>query len=254
MHGVFSLLLASLSLMCAFTVPSKFSLRHLGKSPLSSLRMNDAYSYASQQFEMFKKNNEGHWKGLQTGYDPQDDEVEDYMYTEVTFTDDEETGELRQKNGYVVGEIRTDCEVLFDSERLKEKEVGTFGAGKMRNIRTLQNVDLRGPAPTPRGLSLEASLRHGDGKLRVLFAYTPLDFEDFLGLGQIPVAMGLTDVIVVRERLNNRPLKLEEKEGGWDVMWRASKDQDFAQFERIGNLKNVNRYVHRNEAVQVSGR
>mgnify|MGYP006077727825 CR=1 FL=1 len=199
-----NLFLFSLTLVSAHTFHAKRGCQRLTPTRNLALGASDGArdSFSEQQFDMFKKNNVGHWKGLQTGYDPQDDEVEDYMYTEVTYTNDDETGELKQKNGYVVGEIRADCEVCFDSERLKEKEVGSFGPekNKMRGIRTVHNVDLRGPAPTPRGLSLEASIRHGDGKLRVLFAYTPLDFADFLGLGQVPVAMGLTDVIVIRVR------------------------------------------------------
>lgn len=36
------------------------------------------------QFEIFRRNSEGNWKGIQTGYDPLDEALEDYLYTEVT--------------------------------------------------------------------------------------------------------------------------------------------------------------------------
>ena len=73
----------------------------------------------------------GYWKGLQAGYDPQDDEVEDYMYTEVTVEGTENGTELKQMNSFVVGEIRADCEVCFDSERVKTKEAGRFAVGSL---------------------------------------------------------------------------------------------------------------------------
>ena len=50
----------------------------------------------AEQWTLFKENTVGYWKGLQAGYDPQDDEVEDYMYTEVTVEGEDE---LTQRKG-----------------------------------------------------------------------------------------------------------------------------------------------------------
>ena len=174
----------------------------------------------AEQWTLFKENTVGYWKGLQAGYDPQDDEVEDYMYTEVTVEGEDE---LTQRNGFVVGEIRADCEVCFDSERLRTKDAGVFRLGGMGNRKCCANVDVRGPAPTMRGMSVETGFRHGDGRVRVLLSYSPIDFDE----NQIPLAMGLMDVVITRERLNKRPLKLDEEEGGWDVMWRETTEEDF---------------------------
>ena len=175
-----------------------------------------------EQFELLSRASLGEWKGIQTGYDPQDDLVADFMYTEVVYTQEGE--ELVHVNGVVMGEIRADCEVCYDSERLRQKEVGRYQAGKLPNIRAVHNTVLRGPAPTRRGMSAELHLFHpeatpgaADQRIRVLLAYQPIDFQDIAGVGSVPSAMGLSDVIIVRERRGTRPLKLDDKP---DEMWR----------------------------------
>ena len=135
------------------------------------------------------------------------------MYTEqnlVYGSDDS----IKHINAIVAGEIRADCEVCFDSERLKSKEVATYTLGKLRS-RVCSNVDLRGPAPTARGLSMEVCIRHDDGRIRVLLAHAPIDFQQLDG-DKCQYAMVLKDIVVVRERLNKRPLKLDENP---DSMW-----------------------------------
>ena len=67
---------------------------------------------------------------------------------------DANSPEIVHSRSLVLGEIRADCEVCYDSERLKTKEVGRYTIGKMRT-RHCENVELRGPALTPRGLSME---------------------------------------------------------------------------------------------------
>lgn len=177
-----------------------------------------------EQFELVRKSMLGVWKGVQTGYDPAEPMVEDHMYTEVSCS--EEGGDLVHVNGVVAGEIRADCEVCYDSERLKSKEVGRYSPGKLPGMRACYNCVLRGPAPTRRGMSMEVLLHcsdesplgENDMRMRVLLAYAPIDFQEVEGAGSVPCALGLTDVILVRERRGpRRPLKLDE---GPDVMWR----------------------------------
>jgi hypothetical protein len=177
-----------------------------------------------EQFELVRKTMLGVWKGVQTGYDPAEPMVEDHMYTEVSCS--EEGGELVHVNGVVAGEIRADCEVCYDSERLKSKEVGRYSPGKLPGMRACYNCVLRGPGPTRRGMSMEILLHCPDGsplgendmRVRVLLAYAPIDFQEIEGVGPVPCALGLTDVILVRERKGaRRPLKLDE---GPDVMWK----------------------------------
>ena len=107
----------------------------------------------------------------------------------------------------MAGEIRADCEVCYDSERLKSKEVGVYSVGKMRS-RLCANVEIRGPGVTPRGLSTEFCFRHADGRIRVLMAHAPIAYtKNVNGLGNIPSTFVLKDIVIVRERLNKRPLK-----------------------------------------------
>lgn len=175
-----------------------------------------------EQFSLFRTASLGIWKGVQTGYDPADDMVEDYMYTEVSYK--ESGNEVVHVNGIVAGEIRADCETSYDSERLQSKEVGRYTVGKLPNIKSCHNCLLRGPAPTRRGMSTELLLyqpdTEGDMRLRVLLAYKPIDFQEIQGVGPVPSALGLTDIIIVRERREKRPLKLDE---GPDQMWRPSE-------------------------------
>lgn len=113
--------------------------------------------------------------------------------------------------------------VCYDSERLKSRVVGTYSIGKLRS-KLCSNVELTGPAPTRRGLSTEISITHDNSRMRVLLAYVPIDFRSVEAVGSVPCTMGLTDVVVVRERLGKRPLKLDV---GPDVMWQDTADTVF---------------------------
>ena len=72
-------------------------------------------------------------------------------------------------------------------------------------------------------MSMEVGFRHTDGRIRVLLSYSPIDFDD----KKVPLAMGLMDVVITRERLGKRPLKLDMADGGWDVMWRDTTEGQF---------------------------
>jgi len=227
---------------CFRVVPSiSRSSSRFRKMLLNSGGKSNQDLHDEEQWEMFIRNSAGYWKGIQTGYDPSDDQVEDFMYTEVNMchTKTETLDELVQTNSFVAGEIRADCEVCYDSERLKSKEVGKFTVGKMKNVRVCGNVDLRGPAPTPRGLSTELSFRHDDSRLRVLLAYKPIDFQEVQNVGMIPSALGLSDIVVVRERIEKRPLKLDQDP---DSMWRPTTNKEaFDKFSKQGFLSGSRR-------------
>ena len=47
------------------------------------------------------------------------------MYTEQNLEYISSDDSIKHTNSIVAGEIRADCEVCFDSERLKSKEVGS---------------------------------------------------------------------------------------------------------------------------------
>lgn len=125
---------------------------------MNHLRMNtDLSKFQIYQYQCLEQQL-GKWIGIQTGYAVDDVAVEDYMYCEeelVLNTDgDNRNSEIVHSRSLVLGEIRADCEVCYDSERLKTKEIGRYSVGKMRT-RHCENVELRGPALTPRGLSIE---------------------------------------------------------------------------------------------------
>ena len=150
---------------------------------------------------------------MHTGYDTEELDVADHMYVESLL---EKTSEgIAHFNSFVVGEIRTDCETCFDSERVKTRKVGTYSPGKLSlQYKTCACADLRGPSPTPRGMSMEITLREGESRVRVLLAHEPYQFEDIGGIGQVPCTMLLRDIVIVRERLGERPLELSPEEGG----------------------------------------
>lgn len=184
----------------------------VGAGPLGPLELQ---KFHSAQWELYIKNHAGYWKGVQTGYDPENDEVADFMYTEVNLAKNDRNTEIVHTNSYVQGEIRSDCEVCFDSERLKSKQVGVYVLGKLRS-RLCANVEIRGPGVTPNGLSTEIVFRHGDGRIRALLAYSAIDFMEIECMGVVPSTFLLKDIVVVRERLNSRPYDLDV---GPDPMW-----------------------------------
>ena len=77
-----------------------------------------------------------------------------YCDEELTQTEAEEVIHTRS---LVLGEIRADCEVCFDSERLKTREVGRYTSSRLRS-RLCEHVEVRGPGLTPRGLSTESTV------------------------------------------------------------------------------------------------
>ena len=85
--------------------------------------------------------------------------------------------------------------------------------------------------------------------MRILLSYSPIDFDE----NEIPLAMGLMDVVITRERLNKRPLKLDEAEGGWDVMWRETTEANFdglAQSDQVITCE-MKQFIPDDEARQV---
>lgn len=180
------------------------------------------------QWDLFCRHHVGHWKGVQTGYDPMNDEVADHMYTEQRFALSKDEKEIKHTNYFVQGEIRTDCEVCFDSERLISKEMGSYTKGKLRS-RLCENVELRGPGYNQRGVSVELVLRayEDDARIRVLFSYRAANFADVVDTesGQelgIATSLVLADVVVNRERLGTRPLERIYNDGtkDFDMLFR----------------------------------
>ena len=68
----------------------------------------------------------GDWKGVQTGYDPNENSVADHMYFDTNLKPMSNGNEVKHTNSIVMSEIRTDCEVCFDSEKIKTKDVGIY--------------------------------------------------------------------------------------------------------------------------------
>ena len=195
-----------------FAITRTVSTNLMSSNPLGSSELE---KFHVAQWDLYLKNHAGYWKGIQTGYDPENAEVADFMYTEVNLEKNEQNSEITHTNSYVQGEIRSDCETCFDSERLKSKKVGVYSPGKLRT-RLCGNVEIRGPGVTPNGLSTEAVFRHGDGRIRILLAYSSIDFMEIEGMGIVPSTFLLKDIVVVRERLNNRPYNLDVDP---DAMW-----------------------------------
>jgi len=198
------------------------------------------------QWDMFTTHHLGEWKGVQTGYSPNDDEVADHMFNEASMQMQAD-GSVSHINRFVIGEIRTDCEVCFDSERYRERDMGAYVKGKLMQ-RYCWNAQLKGPGSNPRGASLELGLRHGDARVRVLCNYSPVlaggeqgteewalpVLEEEVDEEGAPVTLAyrleLRDVVIVRERLDSRPLELD---GQADPLWQRgpnilSKLQDRA--------------------------
>ena len=201
---------ALLLLLCLF-VPTGTSFQsrtttsgfRTGSRAFSSL-LPDPSAFHQSQWNLLQKYQVGKWIGIQTGYDPVNEEVADYMYTQTSLIYDATSDSIIHTQSLVAQEIRSDCETCFDSDRVKTKQVGQYSLGKLRT-RLCENGEVRGPGLTSRGVSCELILRHDDGRVRVLFAYTPFASPEDKG----GVIFRLTDFVVVRERTSKRPLRAD---------------------------------------------
>jgi len=199
------------------TLPKSHYQLHLSMNEKAELEQFDQL-----QFNQFVANQVGTWVGVHAYYDPNDPQVADYMYCQTIM--EEQNSEISHVSGFVAGEIRTDCETCYDSERLRTREVARYSAGKLRS-RVCGTAELLGPFPTKRGLSYEMTLRedldknksvcrNGDGRIRVLLGMVLVDI-DANDANPLP-SMILKDVVVVRERLGKRPLDIDNDP---DPMW-----------------------------------
>jgi hypothetical protein len=173
--------------------------------------LNDQKQFQSLQWLLLQLQL-GNFTGVQTGYDPDNEEVADYMYTQSNMAIDNYT--ITHINSIVAQEIRSDCETCFDSERIKSKIIGRYTPETIRT-RLCENAELRGPGLTPRGISTEISIRDGDARIRVLFAYEPFFFKDNNEVMDTP-AFKFSDYVIVRERISKRPLN---KPDNPDSLW-----------------------------------
>jgi Domain of unknown function (DUF3598) len=231
-HFVLSCFMYMSSLSTSFELPRscnngirrRLTLNLLSSAGVSgTMGVSELQKFHNAQWDLYLKHHAGYWKGVQTGYDPENEEVADFMYTEVNLEKNADSSEIIHTNSYVQGEIRSDCETCFDSERLKSKQVGVYSAGKLRS-RLCANVEIRGPGVTPNGLSTEIIFRHNNGRMRVLLAHSAIDFIELEGLGVVPSTFLLKDIVVIRERLDSRPYDLDI---GPDDMWVPTSSSAF---------------------------
>lgn len=202
---------------------------------------------SNKDFELLNAYHLGNWYGIQTGYDPLDDFVEDYMYSYNNYEPnyiDNKVSSIKHSTSLVLGEIRADCEVCFDSERLRTKEIGIYAANNKDKLhKYLHYSTVKGPGVTRNsGMSIEIGMRSlvCDRKIRVLLAYKPITYRDIENNKyQIPAGMGLTDIIITREKLNTRPLKLDDNP---DPLWKATNDQLFTA--KANQYYDGTRYVY----------
>ena len=106
------------------------------------------FSFQEGQWELYKSHHVGRWTGVQTGYDPLDQAVADHMYTQVDLKLDSASDSVTHSASVVAGEVRTDCEVCFDSDQLCTKQMGVYTKEKLRS-RLCFNAELRGKFNAP---------------------------------------------------------------------------------------------------------
>mmetsp|Transcript_23497 Transcript_23497/g.23706 ORF Transcript_23497/g.23706 Transcript_23497/m.23706 type:complete len:364 (+) Transcript_23497:78-1169(+) len=175
----------------------------------------DPEVFRKAQWELFKKFQLGEWKGIQTGYDVNEVDVADHMYFDTILEKLEDEDSVRHSTSVVVSEVRTDCEVCFDSEQIRTKEMGIYTINNLRS-KYCENVEIKGPGMTPRGLSCETVIRHNNQRIRILIALIPREWVEVEGLDYpVPSSMTLNDVIVVREGLGVRPLDTDDPHPLW---------------------------------------
>ena len=103
------------SALVTFSVIATSSSLYLGL-PLSLRQSRNAFmqmenarnveKFQQNQFRLMLDNHCGSFQGIQTGYDPENVEVADYMYCGSELIVNKESTEISHTNTFVVGEIR----------------------------------------------------------------------------------------------------------------------------------------------------
>jgi hypothetical protein len=156
------------------------------------------------QWELFHKHHLGDWKGIWTTYDyigdVQDETVASVDMQATGGDKDDPTSTIVQTHNVVVGAKRSDCATCFDSMEIKSIPVASYKANDLRKARLAACSMINGPSLLRSGtMATELVLRHGDGRVRVVFQHAPVWAKDVEPGSCPPQGLKLFRAMVSRE-------------------------------------------------------
>lgn len=126
------------------------------------------------QWELFNKHHaKGSWKGVWTTYDAIGDIIDETVASVDLNAKSDNL--IEHTHTIVVGAKRSDCETCFDSMETKTLPVAQYTPENLRKSRFGAVSMINGPSLLRSGaMATELVLRHGDGRVRVIFQHAPV--------------------------------------------------------------------------------
>lgn len=170
---------------------------------------------AATQWGLFKKHHAlGSWRGTWNTYDHMGD-VLDSTIAAVDLDLDETGTSASQVHQFVSEQVQSDCDTCFDAANVKSMPVSQYSLGNLGRSRLASVGMCIGPRILRSGaMSTELVLRHGDGRVRVIFQHAPV-WEAGVEPGSCPPqGLKMFRALVSKEALRPGPptFEAEEKE------------------------------------------
>lgn len=169
---------------------------------LSSVPGQDAEDDPAIQWELFNKHHaKGSWRGIWTSYDY----IGDVIDETVASVDLNPSGddEIEHTHTIVVGAKKSDCETCFDSMEQKTLPVQKYTPDNILQKSRLAGVSMvNGPSILRSGaMATELILKHGDGRVRVVFNHAPVWAKDVEPGSCPPQGLKLFRTMISREAI-----------------------------------------------------
>jgi hypothetical protein len=189
---------------------------------IPSLKANNVNSNddddSAIQWELFKKHHAlGSWRGIWTTYDYIGDiQDETIASVNLNYYLDETTNNQRVDHSHtiVVGAKRSDCATCYDTMETKTFPIATCTPDTiLRNMRFGSCGVVTGPTVLKKTgvMATELCLKHGDGRVRVVFQHAPVWQQGVTESGP-PHGLKLFRIMVSREALRETAPTAEMEE------------------------------------------
>lgn len=154
------------------------------------------------QWDLFNKHHaKGSWKGVWTSYDYIGDIIDETVASvDLNLKNDN----IEHTHTIVVGAKKSDCATCFDSMESKTLPVATYSEGNLQRSRFAAVSMVNGPSILRSGaMATELILKHGDGRVRVIFQHAPV-WEQGVEPGSCPPqGLKLFRAMISREALRS---------------------------------------------------
>mmetsp|Transcript_7766 Transcript_7766/g.9944 ORF Transcript_7766/g.9944 Transcript_7766/m.9944 type:complete len:426 (-) Transcript_7766:42-1319(-) len=154
-------------------------------SPIQSLRLysspdddDNANGMADEdtiQWDLFTKHHVGRrWRGTWTTLSYMGDVLDETLACINLLNDEKQNEIVMQEHEMVVGSTTSDCTKCFDSFETRTIPVANYEKGKLFKQRCASVGMVNGPRVLRSGMmTTELVLKHGDGRVRVIFYHAP---------------------------------------------------------------------------------